>query len=271
MRYPVSARPAHAAPTRSALALALLATVTGMSPALAQTVDYSRAERFLTWNTERLIAGAEVTPNWMETGDTERFWYRNNTGSGYEFVLVDPAGSSREPLFDHYRLAGAMSLANDTSYVPDKLPFSTFRFGGSEGEIEFAANSRRFTCDIVQYACAVGDTLPSQLPYAESPEGRWEAFSHEYNLYVRPSGGGDSIQLTTDGEKYYAYGYNEPSSNQLRRARGRAHPHSPGPRIPAISQCRGKTSAMWSTCTTSHTPHSVPVTSPSRTRSRAIR
>ena len=227
MRYPVSARPAHAAPARAVVALALVAAVTGPSPALAQTVDYSRAERFLTWNTERLIAGAEVTPNWMETGDTERFWYRNNTGSGYEFVLVDPAAGSREPLFDHYRLAGAMSLANDTSYVPDKLPFSMFRFGGSESEIEFATNSRRFTCDIVQYACTVGDTLPSQLPYAESPDGRWEAFSHEYNLYVRPSGGGDSIQLTTDGEKYYAYGYNEPSSNQLRQG--------PGPRTPTLA------------------------------------
>ena len=227
MRYPVSARPAPAAPARAVVALALFAAVTGPSPALAQTVDYSRAERFLTWNTERLIAGAEVTPNWFETGDTERFWYRNNTGSGYEFVLVDPAGSSREPLFDHYRLAGAMSLANDTSYVPDKLPFSMFRFGGSESEIEFATNSRRFTCDIVQYACTVGDTLPSQLPYAESPDGRWEAFSHEYNLYVRPSGGGDSIQLTTDGEKYYAYGYNEPSSNQLRQG--------PGPRTPTLA------------------------------------
>ena len=227
MPYSTPAHPAHASLTRAVVALALFAAVTGPSPALAQTVDYSRAERFLTWNTERIIAGAEVIPNWMETGDTDRFWYRNNTGSGYEFVLVDPAVGSRAPLFDHYRLAGAMSLANDTSYVPDKLPFSTFGFGDSEGEIEFAADSRRFTCDIVRYACTVGDTLPSQLPYAESPDGAWEAFSHEHNLYVRPSGGGDSIQLTTDGEKYYAYGHNEPSPNQLRQG--------PGPRTPTLA------------------------------------
>ena len=36
----------------------------------------------------------------METGDPDRFWYRNNTGSGYEFVMVNPAAGSREPLFD---------------------------------------------------------------------------------------------------------------------------------------------------------------------------
>ena len=221
MRHPVAAHPA-----RLCLALALFAS-TIAAQADAQTVDYSRAERFLAWNTERLIAGAEVVPNWMETGDTDRFWYRNNTGSGHEFILVNPAVGSRARLFDHYRLASAMSLANDTSYVPDKLPFGTFRFGGSEGEIEFNADDRRFVCDIVQYACSVGDTLPSPLPYVESPDGRWEAFSHEHNLYVRPAGGGDSIQLTTDGEKHYAYGYNEPSPNQRRQG--------PGPRTPILS------------------------------------
>ena len=222
MRYPVLAPVA-----RFFVALALFATLAGPGVVLAQTVDYSRAERFLTWNTERMIAGAEVVPNWMETGDTDRFWYRNNTGSGYEYVLVNPAAGSREPLFDHYRLAGAMSLANDTSYVPDKLPFSTFSFGAGESAIEFTANSRRFTCDIARYACTVGDTLASRLPYVESPDGRWEAFSHEYNLYVRPAGGGDSIQLTADGEKYYAYGYNEPRPNQQRQG--------PAPRTPTLA------------------------------------
>ena len=132
MRYPV-----HAFVARLLAPSALLAALAGSGAAAAQEVDYSRAERFLTWNTERMIAGAEVVPNWMETGDTDRFWYRNNTGSGYEFILVNPSAGSREPLFDHYRLAGAMSLANDTSYVPDQLPFSTFSFGGSESEIEF--------------------------------------------------------------------------------------------------------------------------------------
>ncbi len=222
MRYPVLAPVA-----RFFVALALFATLAGPGVVLAQTVDYSRAERFLTWNTERMIAGAEVVPNWMETGDTDRFWYRNNTGSGYEYVLVNPVAGSREPLFDHYRLAGAMSLANDTSYVPDKLPFSTFSFGAGESAIEFTANSRRFTCDIARYACTVGDTLASRLPYVESPDGRWEAFSHEYNLYVRPAGGGDSIQLTADGEKYYAYGYNEPRPNQQRQG--------PAPRTPTLA------------------------------------
>ena len=227
MPYPAQAPRAKVAQFRAFVATALFASVAGPCPALAQTVDYSRAERFLNWNTERVIAGARVAPNWLETGDTDRFWYRNNTGSGYEFVLVNPAAASREQLFDHYRLASAMSLANDTSYVPGKLPFSTFSFGNTESEIEFVEGGRRFVCNIVQYACTVSDTLASRVPYVESPDGRWEAFAHEYNLYVRPAEGGDSIQLTTDGEKHYAYGYNEPSPNQQRQG--------VGPRAPTLS------------------------------------
>ena len=225
-------------PLRPVLA-ALATAIATSTPAFAQTVDYSRAERFLTWHTQPLIAGATVNPNWMETGDTDRFWYRNNTGSGYEFVLVNPAAASREQLFDHYRLASAMSLANDTSYVPGKLPFSTFRFGDTESEIEFVVSSRRFVCDIVAYACTIADTLPSRTAFVESPDGRWEAFAHEYDLYVRPAEGGDSIQLTTDGEKYYAYGYNEPRPNQQRQGTGSRRPTlswSPDSRYIAVSR-----------------------------------
>jgi dipeptidyl aminopeptidase/acylaminoacyl peptidase len=184
------------------------------APAATQEVDYARAERFLTWHTTGLIAGDQVNPNWYETGDRDRFWYRNKTGSGYEFVFVDPSNGTRRPLFDHYRLAASMSLANDTSYVPDKLPFSSFEFIEGESTIAFTAGQRRFECDIEQYHCTVGDTLPTRVPFVESPDGSWEAFVHDFNLFVRPSGGADSIQLTTDGERYYAYGYNEPSPQQ---------------------------------------------------------
>lgn len=74
MRYPV-----HALFARLFTVAALVALLAGGGAAAAQEVDYSRAERFLTWNTERMIAGAEVVPNWLETGDTDRFWYRNGS------------------------------------------------------------------------------------------------------------------------------------------------------------------------------------------------
>src|SRR5688500_10354533 len=130
---------------------------------LGGQVTYTRAERFLPWNTTQLIAGDEVRATWMLDGN--RFWYRNKTATGAEFVLVDPVNGTRAPLFDNTRLAAAMSTANDTSYDPNKLPFRTLRFtqdGRNEREIEFAASRRRFVCNLGTYQCAVRDTTPSE-------------------------------------------------------------------------------------------------------------
>jgi dipeptidyl aminopeptidase/acylaminoacyl peptidase len=200
------------------IALAMLAVVGVTSSAVAQA-DYARAERMLPWNASLLVGGDDVNPRWLLDGS--RFWYRNKlAGGGAEFVLVDPARNSKAPLFDNARLAAAMSVAHDTSYDPLKLPFRDFKFaddGHNERVIEFSASRKRFSCDIggASYSCTVSDTLPSEVPFALSPDRKWEAFVHKYNLYVRPRGGGDSIQLTTDGVRFDAYGAVDPRPSTL--------------------------------------------------------
>lgn len=67
----------------------------------AQTVDYQRAEQFLTWNTTKLITGDVAIPNWRPDGN--RFWYRVTAPSGADFVLVDPARNTRRLVFDNAR------------------------------------------------------------------------------------------------------------------------------------------------------------------------
>ncbi len=174
---------------------------------------YHRAAQFLSWNVAPLIAGDQVVPQWMAGGN--RFWYMNKTGAGSEFILVDPAAGSRAPLFDNARMAAAMSVAADTAFDPVKLPFTTFELSDDEASILFDVEERGFTCDFRTYACQVGDTLPDRTPYVRSPDGAWEAFVHEHDLWIRPHAGGDSIQLTTDGEEGWAYGIQEPRPNQI--------------------------------------------------------
>lgn len=54
--------------------------------------DYARAEKMLSYNTGSLVSRAGVRPNWLPDG---RFWYSVSTGSGNEFVLVNPADGAR--------------------------------------------------------------------------------------------------------------------------------------------------------------------------------
>ena len=208
----------------TACTAAVLATVAvslaTTPPAQAQEVDYHRAELLLGWHTSPLVAGGRVVPNWIH--DTDRFWYRNNTGAGHEFTFVDPAANERRPLFDHYRLAAALSLAADTSYVPEKLPFEEFEFvERDEARIAFETGERRFTCNIQAYMCEAGDTLPDPEPFVKSPDERWEAFVMDHDLHVRPVDGGDTIRLTTDGEEFNGYGLAYPRPNDVKNERTR--------------------------------------------------
>ena len=173
--------------SRTAVGVALVAAPLFL--ASGQQVSYNRAEQLLDWNTTLLTFGDEVRPQWLLDG--ARFWYRNKTATGPVFVIVDPVRNSRSLLFENRKLAAAMSMANDTSYDPSRLPFRTFKFtndGKNEHEIEFTASKKRFLCDISSYRCAVHDTLPSDVPYVLSPDKKWEAFVAKYNVYVRPRG-----------------------------------------------------------------------------------
>ena len=186
----------------------------------AQQLSYSRAEQLLDWNTRTLVAGDEVKPGWLKDGN--RFWYRNKTSNGSEFILVDPVAASRGPLFDHVKLARAMTLAGDTAFEAHKLPFQTFEFaddGLNESEIEFIANRKRFVCNIGTYRCTAGDTLPTKGRFVLSPDRKAEAFVSMNNLWVRPRGGTDSTQLTTDGADYYGYGLTMPRPSELQFSR----------------------------------------------------
>ncbi|MFN0177489.1 MAG: DPP IV N-terminal domain-containing protein [Gemmatimonadales bacterium] len=206
---------------RSTFRLATLVSLAAATSLSAQ-IDYSRAERLLSWHTARLISGDSVRPRWYPDGN--RFWYRNKTATGAEFVTVDPVRNLRGLLFDNARLAAAMSTARDTAYDPDRLPFASFQFtndGQNEREIEFTANRKRFVCDIGAYRCAVSDTLPSEVPFVLSPDKKAEAFIHRHNVWVRSRGGRDSTQLTTDGVEYWGYGLTMPSPGLVVRPQPR--------------------------------------------------
>jgi dipeptidyl-peptidase-4 len=125
-----------------ALGLAALAPMLAVHGAAAQhagtRADYVRAEQFLGPNAQELVANDAVQPHWIPGGG-ERFWFRNRTTSGYEFVVVDAATGTRRPAFDHARLAAAMSMAADTSFDPWKLSFREIQLLDGERSVRFSA------------------------------------------------------------------------------------------------------------------------------------
>jgi dipeptidyl-peptidase 4 len=201
------------------LIVALLSTVpagaqpgnTAASRALT-AADYQRAEQFMPYRTSALVFGAGVRATWL-SGD--RFWYRNSTPDGSEFVLVDPVRATRGAAFDHAKVAVALSAATGGKYVAHALPFSSIDLSADGRTITVDVEGRRWTCDVAGVACKdvgaatldqqPGQGGPSARAEVESPDGTRAVFIRNDNLFVRDVASGTERQLTTDGVKDFGY------------------------------------------------------------------
>jgi dipeptidyl-peptidase-4 len=204
----------------------IVASITFVAPARAQqraltSDDYARAEKFMGYNTSPLVLHSGVRPNWLPD---DRFTYRVSTAEGSEFLIVDPAKATREPAFDHAKLATALSAAAGTTYDAHHLPFMDFELGADGHSISFAVQGgTRYKCDLPATQCTADTTGGGRRGgggggrggrggagggrgnQSISPDGKLAAYIQDYNLYVRPVAGGDPVQLTTDGVKDFGY------------------------------------------------------------------
>ena len=167
---------------------------------------YVRAERLLAANALDLTSDLLIQPHWI--GDSGRFWYRWKSLSTVEFLLVDAAAGDRAPAFDHDRLAAALSLATGKPCSAAQLPFTEIEFAESGNSIEFDIDGDgRWSCDLESYACArIGEKPQTPGDAVRSPDGKWEAFSRDFNVWLRSVETGEERAITTDGVEKNGYG-----------------------------------------------------------------
>src|SRR5436190_14393438 len=87
--------------------------------------DYEHAAGFLSFDTQQFVDNGNVDPNWLTD---DKFWYRNLTAQGSEFIVVDPLKGTRDAAFDHQKVAEAISKATGQKFEAHMLPFQKFRF-----------------------------------------------------------------------------------------------------------------------------------------------
>ena len=186
----------------AAVAILSSASLLAQSRATVTVADYERAEKFLSYNTNPLVTNGPVRPNWLP-GD--RFWYRNQTARGFEFVLVDAAKAARTPAFDHAAVAAALTSSMGKPVTADQLPFQQITFSDDTLSFAFDTDTKRWTCDVRGTQCTSADRPASTRNTVLSPDRKLGAFIRDWNLWVRDLATGTEKQLTTDGVKDYGY------------------------------------------------------------------
>ena len=94
------------------LSLWLLGVMCCCGTALAQGTaeDYRRAYSLREKYSANKVYYSNVVPSWID--GTHSFWYVRRTPEGRIYVLVNADKSSRKDLFDHKRLAEALSTSS---------------------------------------------------------------------------------------------------------------------------------------------------------------
>ncbi|MGC2301344.1 MAG: DPP IV N-terminal domain-containing protein [Acidobacteriaceae bacterium] len=171
-----------------------------------------------------LVINLPEPPAWEDSSDT--FVYRKTVDGGHEFVLVDAAAQTKQPAFDHEKLAAALSAASGEDYKAVTLPFQRFHFAADRAAMDFIVNGVRWHCDLHAWTCASsgplrpgddeydGDDDYDDTPRAmndprktqASPDGNWLAYVDNYNVWVRSKDGKQKIGLSEDGseDNYYS-------------------------------------------------------------------
>jgi dipeptidyl aminopeptidase/acylaminoacyl peptidase/uncharacterized protein (DUF885 family) len=175
-----------------------------------------------------LVFKDRVTPHWFS--GNSRFWYRNDlAGGAREFVLVVADRGTREPAFDHARLAASLSKASGTEYRAERLPFQDIEFLDDSQAIRFKVGDATWKCALASYECSKTDAAPaessppaSELPPPQrrnrgegddsgrdrlrSPDGQWTAFIKDHNVFARSEADGKEVSLSDDGKEGLGYG-----------------------------------------------------------------
>jgi dipeptidyl-peptidase 4 len=97
--------------------------------------NYDLAAAWAPQKVSKLVFDTSVTPRWLETSD--RFWYAYNTRDGRRFMLVDPLKKTKAPLFDHAKMAAALTSLTRIPYDAQHLPFTQVRFVKNDAAFEF--------------------------------------------------------------------------------------------------------------------------------------
>ena len=178
---------------------------------------YQRAEQLLPWNLHPKLKNRTIEPHWL---DAHQCWFKRDLDQqehGYEYVLLNSLSRVEAPLFDHQRLADALSTLLEKEINAASLPIDDVRLGDAKTlKLKLQAGfvlSQWIILDTEHYHCAwqtgiddnrikaQGESLP--LP---SPNGLQTVYSRHHNLYLYDFSSQSEQPLTQDGELHYGYG-----------------------------------------------------------------
>ena len=169
-------------------------------------------------NTADLVFGDRIDPHWFadNSGATNRFWYRLNApNQGRQFVLVDAERGTRNPAFDHARVAKALSKLLDRTVTAERLPVESIEFARDGKSVSLLGRSSwKLDLDSYEVTAQSEDSGEHRLPLTRFPRpSRTTGEETDITLANRLTEDVDVFWIDTDGARQ-PYGSLRPNESR---------------------------------------------------------
>jgi dipeptidyl-peptidase 4 len=155
-----------------------------------------------------LVFRDQVEPHWFadSSGETNKFWYRLDLAERKrEFILVDAARGTRQPVFDQARAADALAKLTKQKVDPEHLPVESIEFDRDGKAIMLHGMDGDWKLDLETYSVTPekSDTSSKhQLPAGRMPHpSRAAGPETEITLLNRLDRNVDVFWIDPDGKR----------------------------------------------------------------------
>lgn len=166
--------------------------------------DYRRAVSFQWQNlVNKKVFNVNVQPVWC--GDSTGLGFVTQNRERKYFNKVDFGTTKIQPWFDQERIAKLLSDSTNQKVNAGDLALQNLNYKSSE-QLEFNFQGKRYALNLLTHTLKVVN-LPANNPLeSRSPDGKWIAFTRDYNLYIRSTADGTERPLSRDGKRLFEFG-----------------------------------------------------------------
>lgn len=202
-------------PTKARNALILILVIL-TSPFIfgqdSESVRKANWELVKAWDPQNLIpmlTSSRIEPNWLPGSDS--FWYSYRTTKGNKYWLVNPLKREKRLLFEHDRMAEALSHLIGEEFKEWGLRLGKIDFIEENRAIRFQVANRWLKYDLGSRRLIEAEPLnfrPQEMHENVSPDGRFSVFARGNNIFFvdHETDRARERQLSFDGTRGLSWG-----------------------------------------------------------------
>ncbi|MBL4605314.1 MAG: DPP IV N-terminal domain-containing protein [Flavobacteriaceae bacterium] len=181
----------------------------GLNSVQAQQVtqeNYKSAVRFMYANyTNKTAFNLFTTVTWFK--DKSGLWFVDYNVDGKTYETIDFKKKKVTTLFDHERLVNSLNAVVKNKVKSTNLSLSNIE-RVKNGDLQFKVAGKDFTLNLKTYQLKENkqeDKTPNNPYKSTSPDGKWIAYTKDYNLFITSTETNKEHQLSFEGKKGYEY------------------------------------------------------------------